>query len=80
MKYLEEQDVYVINGDEMRKIQRALWMARALRAKAKAGECCAEWAFAHRDYDKKLEKYWDDKMNKWKWVERKCREKAEEYE
>lgn len=65
---------------EHKRNLHALCMARALRAEDKAGECIAEWCMAHDDYDSENEAYWNDKMNKWQWVERKCREKAKEFE
>ena len=66
MKYLDEQDVYLINGDEMRKILHALWMAKAMRA-----------------HTEKLFYFnigMDTTSEKWAWVERKCREKAKEFQ
>lgn len=68
LKQTKAQDQVVINGlrKENRKTLHALWMARVLRA-----------------YTEKLF-YFNLGMNtiseKWAWVERKCREKAKEFE
>lgn len=66
MMYLEEQDVYLINGDEMRKILHTLWMARALRASTECNQATNG-----------VGKY---SPEKWQWVERKCLAKAREFE
>ena len=76
MKYLDEQDVHLINGDEMRKILHALWMARALRAKEKQRVFWVRYELWQASPPKKPLAQFD----KWNWVERKCRAKAKESE
>lgn len=66
MMYLEEQDVYLINGDEMRKILHTLWMTRALRASTECNQATNG-----------VGKY---SPETWQWVERKCLAKAREFE
>lgn len=59
-----------------KKCQHALWMARAIRAKI----CKENWEsvigkdVGYNGIDPKL------MAKKWKWVERKCLEKAKEFE
>ena len=72
MKYLDEQDVYLINGDEMRKILHALWMARALRALTEA----AYWVRCGNNFEQSGT--YHILAKKWNLVYRKCREKAKE--
>ena len=74
MKYLDEQDVYLLNGDEMRKILHALWMARALRALTEA----AYWVRCGNNFEQSGT--YHILAKKWNLVYRKCREKAEEFE
>lgn len=83
-RFIRNADIHVINHqkmyEELRATKHALWMARALRAKAKVGKYVGEWCLAHRDYESKMETYWDNQQDKWRWVERKCLDKAKEFE
>lgn len=78
MKYLDEQDVYLINGDEMRKILHALWMARTLSADLQADRI---WEVNHLYLvSNPKDSLTYSIFKKWQWAGRKCREKAKEFE
>lgn len=85
MKYLEDQDVYIINGDEMRKMNSvhkatlyALWMARAYNGFNTTYNLTSYHTYMIEHPNSKVtSRRW---YHCWKTVERKCQEKAKEFE
>lgn len=63
-----------------KEAERALWMARAKRAGAEANRCSVSKSHAHRVCSNNIKDYFNLKYKKWCWVERKCIEKAKEFE
>lgn len=85
MMYLEEQDVYLINGDEMRKILHTLWMARAdkYKERAKKFKDLAQEYFhwsCEDGCEYKQEAKCDRIVKLCEKLERKCLAKAREFE
>ena len=66
--------------EEYRATNHALWMARAERAGAEANRCSVSRSHAHRVCSNNIRDYFNLKYKKWCWVERKCIEKAKEFE
>lgn len=62
--------------DERKRTLRALWLARAERAKSEATRWMAR---INNPTLRFLEGQIIDILEKWKWVERKCREYAENF-
>ena len=66
-------------GMRERKLKRALWLARAMRAEAQWNRQLRDAGIAFAIGENKSWDSWNQKQKKWQRVERKCREKAEEY-
>lgn len=69
-----------VSLEKYKQSQHALWMARTLRAGAEADRYSALSAHSRRDCSNDTIDYFNIKFQKWCWAERKCREKAKEYE
>lgn len=69
-----------LKDEEIRKTKHALWLARALRAKSEAGQHLWFRAVAYSQGNKEAEMWHDSLYRKWNLAERKCRQKAKEYE
>jgi hypothetical protein len=64
---------------ENRRLKRALWLARAMRAEAQWNRQLRDAGIAFAIGENKSWDSWNQKQKKWQVVERKCRAKAEEY-
>lgn len=78
LKQTEAQDQVVIDGlrKENRKTLHALWMARAMMAKANTNLWCVRSSISWSLYSKD---YCIEKQAKWLWAYRKCLQKTKEY-
>lgn len=84
--YFTPEDVQASHYAEMvdagmreRRLRRALWLARALRAEAQWNRQLRDAGIAFAIGENKSWDFWNQKQKKWQGVERKCLKKAEEY-
>ena len=66
-------------GMRERRLRRALWLARAMRAEAQWNRQLRDAGIAFAIGENKSWDFWNQKQKKWQGVERKCRAKAEEF-
>lgn len=75
----KHKELLKLKDEEIRRLRRALWLARAMRAEAQWNRQLRDAGIAFAIGENKAWDFWNQKQKKWQGVERKCRAKAEEY-